>query len=53
MDIQPVWKAYLVVSWLFLISTVFTLAKTLRDAHEVRQYERRLEQRAAALAGDA
>jgi hypothetical protein len=22
------------VSWLFLVSTVFTLAKTLRDAHE-------------------
>ena len=34
MDIQPVWKAYLLVSWLFLISTVFTLAKMLRDAHE-------------------
>ena len=35
--IQPVWKAYLLVSWLFLISSVFTLAKTLRDAHEARQ----------------
>lgn len=53
MDIQPVWKAYLAVSWLFLISTVFTLAKTLRDAHEVRQYERRMQQRAAALGTDA
>src|SRR5262249_55883057 len=29
MSIQPVWKAYLLVCWLFLISTVFTLAKTL------------------------
>jgi len=28
------------VSWLFLISTVFTLAKTLRDAHEALLAER-------------
>lgn len=41
MDIQPVWKAYLAVSWLFLISSVFTLAKTLRDAHDVRLHEQR------------
>jgi hypothetical protein len=34
MGIQPVWKAYLMVAWLYLISSVFTLAKTLRDAHE-------------------
>ncbi|CAD5371671.1 conserved membrane hypothetical protein [Rubrivivax sp. A210] len=34
MDINPTYKAFLAVSWLFLISTVFTLAKTLRDAHE-------------------
>jgi hypothetical protein len=46
MSINPVWKAYLVVSWLFLISCVFTLAKTLRDAHEARLLEARL----AALA---
>jgi hypothetical protein len=39
MTIQPVWKAYLLVSWLFLISTVFTLAKTLRDAYEAERYE--------------
>jgi hypothetical protein len=38
MSIQPVWKAYLLVCWLFLISTVFTLAKTLRDAYEVARY---------------
>ena len=36
MDINPTYKAFLGVSWLFLISTVFTLAKTLRDAHEAR-----------------
>ncbi|HET9977743.1 MAG TPA: YiaA/YiaB family inner membrane protein [Burkholderiaceae bacterium] len=34
MDVSPSYKAYLLVSWLFLISSVFTLAKTLRDAHE-------------------
>ena len=34
MDVNPTYKAFLGVSWLFLISTVFTLAKTLRDAHE-------------------
>jgi len=34
MDVNPTYKAFLGVSWLFLVSTVFTLAKTLRDAHE-------------------
>lgn len=34
MTIDPAYKAYLGVSWLFLISAVFTLAKTLRDGHE-------------------
>lgn len=34
MEIDPTYKAYLLVSWLFLISSAFTLAKTLRDAHE-------------------
>ena len=34
MDVNPTYKAFLGVSWLFLISAVFTLAKTLRDAHE-------------------
>jgi hypothetical protein len=42
MGIQPVWKAYLMVAWLFLISTVFTLAKTLRDAHDADLLEARL-----------
>jgi len=40
--IQPVWQAYLLVSWLFLISATFTLAKTLRDAHEADLLEARL-----------
>lgn len=35
MAIAPTWKAYLLVAWAYLISSVFTLAKTLRDAHEL------------------
>ena len=37
MDINPTWKAYLGVSWLYLISSAFTLAKTLRDAWEAER----------------
>ena len=48
MEIQPVWKAYLLVSWLFLISTVFTLAKMLRDAHEADLQDARLQGRREA-----
>jgi hypothetical protein len=44
MGINPGYKAYLGVCWLFLVSSVFTLAKTLRDAHEARRAE---QQRAA------
>ena len=42
MDISPTYKAFLLVSWLFLISTVFTLAKTLRDKHDADLYEARM-----------
>jgi hypothetical protein len=45
MDIQPVWKSYLLVCWLFLIAQVFTLAKTLRDAHDADILEARLHGR--------
>lgn len=41
MDVNPTYKAYLGVAWLFLISSVFTLAKTLRDAHEADLLEAR------------
>ena len=34
MEVNPTYKAFLAVCWLFLISSVFTLAKTLRDAHD-------------------
>lgn len=37
MAIQPVWKAYLGVAWLYLISSAFTLAKTLRDGFEAER----------------
>lgn len=54
MEIQPVWKAYLGVCWLYLISNVFTLAKMLRDAHEADLLEARLQgRREAAMAHDA
>lgn len=37
----PDWqKNYMVVSWLFLVSSTFTLAKTVRDSHEVELMER-------------
>jgi hypothetical protein len=41
MNINPTYKAYLGVSWLFLISSAFTLAKTLRDAFEAALAEAR------------
>jgi hypothetical protein len=50
MEINPTYKAFLAVSWLFLISTVFTLAKTLRDAHEALLAEARLQ--GMAMRGD-
>ena len=43
MDVNPTYKAFLGVSWLFVISTAFTLAKTLRDAHEALLADARCE----------
>ncbi len=43
MDVNPTYHSFLGVSWLFLISTVFTRAKTLRDAHEAQLAEARLQ----------
>jgi hypothetical protein len=45
MEVQPVWKAYLLVCWFYLISNVFTLAKMLRDAHEAELADARLQGR--------
>lgn len=36
MAINETYKVVLLVSWLYLITTTFTLAKTLRDAHDAR-----------------
>jgi hypothetical protein len=41
MAINPAYKAFLGVCWLYLISSVFTLAKTLRDAQEALVAEAR------------
>ena len=43
MEINPTYKAYLGVCWLFLISNAFTLAKTMRDAHDAALEEARRE----------
>ena len=43
MEINPTYKAFLGVAWLYLISSAFTLAKTLRDAQEAALEEARLE----------
>ncbi len=40
MKIEDWQKNYMVVSWLFLVSTTFTLAKTVRDKHEAQMLER-------------
>ncbi|HEY4541683.1 MAG TPA: YiaA/YiaB family inner membrane protein [Noviherbaspirillum sp.] len=42
MEINQTYKAFLGVSWLYLITTAFTLAKTLRDKHEADLAEARL-----------
>ncbi|WP_140626822.1 YiaA/YiaB family inner membrane protein [Methylibium rhizosphaerae] len=47
MAINPTYKAFLLVSWLFLISSAFTLAKTLRDAYEADLAEARAQRHAA------
>ena len=46
MNISETYKAYLGVSWLYLVSSAFTLAKTLRDAHEAALAQARTEARA-------
>ncbi|HZW20162.1 YiaA/YiaB family inner membrane protein [Noviherbaspirillum sp.] len=41
MEINETYKAFLGVSWLYLITCAFTLAKTLRDRHEADRSEAR------------
>lgn len=40
MNIPAAEKNYMMVSWLFLVSSTFTLAKTIRDGHEAQLMER-------------
>lgn len=47
MEINETYKAFLGVSWLYLITCSFTLAKTLRDRHEADLNEARLGARSA------
>jgi hypothetical protein len=48
MAINETYKAFLLVSWLFLISSTFTLAKAIRDAHDANTLEARLNTRGAS-----
>ena len=52
MEISETYKAFLGVSWLYLITCTFTLAKTLRDAHEADLAEARLDGRRSAMRGE-
>ena len=42
MEINDTYRAYLGVSWLYLVTSAFTLAKTLRDRYEADLAEARL-----------
>ncbi len=45
MDINATYKSFLGVSWLYLITTAFTLAKMLRDRHEADLADARQQMR--------
>ncbi len=53
MEINVTYKAFLGVSWLYLITTAFTLAKMLRDRHEADLAEARIQGRREAVANAA
>jgi hypothetical protein len=52
MEVNETYKAFLGVSWLYLITCTFTLAKTLRDRHEADLSQARLAGRLARSAVD-
>ena len=52
MEINETYKAFLGVSWLYLMTCTFTLAKSLRDKHEADLSQARLQGRAARHAAD-
>ena len=53
MDINETYKAFLGVSWLYLMTCSFTLAKTLRDRHEADLNEARMGLRKSRSPADA
>lgn len=53
MEINETYKAFLGVSWLYLITCSFTLAKTLRDKHEADVSEARMAGRPSRGSADA
>ena len=44
MDVNVTYRAYLGVSWLYLVTSAFTLAKTVRDAQEVTSVLSRVDE---------
>jgi hypothetical protein len=52
MEVNETYRAYLGVSWLYLITCTFTLAKTLRDRHEADLAEARMQGRREARNGE-
>ena len=52
MEVNETYKAFLGVSWLYLITCSFTLAKTLRDRHEADLSQARLAGRLSRNAAD-
>jgi len=52
MEINETYKAFLGVSWLYLITCTFTLAKTSRDAYEADLSEARMQGRMSRDAAD-
>ena len=53
MEVNDTYKAFLGVSWLYLITCTFTLAKTLRDKHEADLNEARMASRNARQVNEA
>ena len=53
MEVNETYKAFLGVSWLYLITCTFTLAKMLRDKHEADLNEAHVANRSARPFGDA
>ncbi len=43
MGIDPWHKRFLAVAWLFVVSTTFSLAKTIRDKHEAEMLEQAMQ----------